>query len=67
MRKQHNCVTKKTIHTRNLRLQKNANGKRLLENHRETVSEDNVAEVVAHDDGVPVQQIAQKESLTKLF
>ena len=34
-----------------------------VKNHRETVSEENVAEVVAMMSGVPVQRIAQKESL----
>ena len=33
-----------------------------LKNHRETVSEDNVAEVVAMMTGVPVQRIAEHES-----
>jgi ATP-dependent Clp protease ATP-binding subunit ClpC len=34
-----------------------------VKNHRETVSEENVAEVVAMMSGIPVQRIAQKESL----
>jgi len=38
-------------------------------NHRETVSEDNVAEVVAMMTGVPVQRVAQKEGkkLVKMY
>jgi len=38
-------------------------------NHRETVSEDNVAEVVAMMTGIPVQRVAQKEGkkLVKMY